>query len=66
VRVEVSDGSPEPARPRPYRTGVSESGLGLQLVEHLSTSWGQTPQDEGKKVWALIGLVEPTTDKSWP
>lgn len=59
VRVEVSDGSFAPARPRPYRSGVSESGLGLRLVEHLSATWGQITHDEGKTVWALLSLSEP-------
>jgi two-component sensor histidine kinase len=54
VTVAVSDGSTAPARPLPYRTGLSERGLGLRIVAQLSTSWGQRPEGEGKSVWATV------------
>jgi len=60
VRVEVYDASSVPARLLPYRPGVSEHGLGLQLVRQLSITWGQTLQDAersepaGKFVWAIF------------
>ncbi|GAA1894959.1 hypothetical protein GCM10009753_24800 [Streptantibioticus ferralitis] len=40
LRIEVSDGNPSPARPRP--TGITdESGRGLLLVDALAQDWGQ-------------------------
>jgi len=54
VTVVVSDGSPAPARPLPYRAGLSERGLGLRIVAQLSTSWGQRPDGEGKSIWATV------------
>jgi two-component sensor histidine kinase len=51
--LEVSDDSPEPAvLPTPGHGG----GLGLQLVESLSSRWGQRFRDGGKSVWARIAL----------
>jgi hypothetical protein len=46
VRVEVSDDSPQP--PLPAR------GLGLALVEGLTTAWGSSPQGSGKVVWCEL------------
>lgn len=54
IRAVVRDGSGEPARLLAYRPGVSEHGLGLQLVRQLSTQWGQTTHDDGKSVWAVF------------
>src|SRR4051794_19348140 len=54
VHVEVSDASTDPARVLPYRPGVSDHGLGLQLVRHLARNWGQEIGSDGKTVWALI------------
>jgi two-component sensor histidine kinase len=65
VRVEVHDASSRPARLLPYRPGVSEHGLGLQLVRQLSRQWGQTLHDTAgydasdpatarKAVWAVF------------
>ena len=54
VRIEVSDASPTPARVLPYRPGVSDHGLGLQLVRHLARNWGQEFGVDGKTVWAII------------
>ena len=59
IRIDVHDGSPEPARLLPYRPGVSEHGLGLQLVRQLSTEWGQTTGDSGKSVWAVFERPTP-------
>lgn len=55
VFVCVHDASPDAAVLRPYRLGVSESGLGLHLVRQLSARWGQAVDPEGKLVWARIG-----------
>lgn len=48
------DGDGRP-RVRPYRPGVSERGIGLHLVEHLSQAWGWTDEQGGKWVWARMG-----------
>ena len=56
VTVVVSDGSTAPARPLPYRAGLSERGLGLRIVAQLSASWGQRPDSDGKSVWATVAL----------
>lgn len=52
VHVSVSDASSEPPRLLPYRAGLSDHGIGLQLVDQLSTSWGWHSTPEGKCVWA--------------
>jgi len=54
ITVVVSDGSTAPARPLPYRAGLSERGLGLRIVAQLSSTWGQRPDGEGKSVWATV------------
>jgi two-component sensor histidine kinase len=54
IRVDVHDSSAAPARLLPYRPGVSEHGLGLQLVRQLSSQWGQTTDENGKSVWAVF------------
>jgi two-component sensor histidine kinase len=56
VGITVSDASPLPARRLPYRSGVSERGLGLRLVTQLSREWGQRPDADGKSVWARVGV----------
>ncbi len=51
LRVEVTDASDVPARPRPPdRTG----GRGLVLVAACSRQWGQWRHDTGKTVWAEV------------
>jgi two-component sensor histidine kinase len=54
ILITVTDGSPEPARRLPYRSGVSERGLGLRLVGQLSHEWGQRQEPDGKAVWARV------------
>jgi anti-sigma regulatory factor (Ser/Thr protein kinase) len=54
VQVAVTDGSPQPVRRLPYRSGVSERGLGVRLVGQLSHAWGQQDHGPGKLVWATI------------
>lgn len=54
LRIEVTDGSPRPARPRaPDLTG----GRGLVLVEACSSQWGQWTHDAGKTVWAELAVT---------
>ncbi|WP_291412673.1 ATP-binding protein [Actinophytocola sp.] len=47
IRVEVSDDSPRP--PTVLRSG--HRGLGMRLVERLSTAWGVSRRGRGKVVW---------------
>jgi two-component sensor histidine kinase len=54
LRLLVSDAAKSPARMLPYRPGVSEHGLGLRLVQQLSSEWGQQARRDGKTVWALF------------
>ncbi|MGC7097692.1 ATP-binding protein [Amycolatopsis lurida] len=53
LRIEVSDGSPEPAA---YRTPDNDGGRGLRMVDAYVDAWGQTIGDDGKTVWADIAL----------
>jgi anti-sigma regulatory factor (Ser/Thr protein kinase) len=54
VRVEVRDDSPQP--PVIRRSGPG-GGLGMQLVERLSTSWGVSMRGRGKVVWCQVPAV---------
>jgi anti-sigma regulatory factor (Ser/Thr protein kinase) len=61
LRIEVSDGdahtSPiDPLRPRAYD---EPGGRGMQIVNALSRGWGVTRHDDGKTVWAEVGLKTP-------
>ncbi len=53
--VSVWDDADGRPRLRPYRPGISERGIGLHLVEHLSSAWGWTDEQGGKWVWARLG-----------
>lgn len=53
--ISTWDDGPGRPRLRPYRPGVSERGIGLHLVEHLSQAWGWTDEQGGKWVWARMG-----------
>jgi two-component sensor histidine kinase len=59
IRAAVRDCSASPARLLAYRPGVSDHGLGLQLVRQLSSQWGQTTHDDGKSVWAVFERRAP-------
>ncbi|HEY0454347.1 ATP-binding protein [Actinophytocola sp.] len=50
IRVEVSDDSPQP--PTVVRSGPG--GLGMRLVERLSTAWGVSRRGRGKVVWCEL------------
>jgi two-component sensor histidine kinase len=45
--LEVADDNPEPA-------ALRVDGMGLQLVESLSSRWGQRSTGSGKTVWARV------------
>jgi anti-sigma regulatory factor (Ser/Thr protein kinase) len=51
LRVEVTDASPWPARPRQPDL---DGGRGLLLVDACSRRWGQWRHDTGKTVWAEL------------
>lgn len=54
LRVEVADGSTEPAAPR---TPGADGGRGLLLIEAYSLDWGQERHADGKVVWAELDLA---------
>jgi len=51
VRVEVCDDSP--LLPVSHRV-TPTSGLGLRVVEQLSSAWGASRRDRGKVVWCEL------------
>ncbi|MGH3317583.1 MAG: ATP-binding protein, partial [Nocardioidaceae bacterium] len=55
VRMEVGDSS-SGAPIRPLRGPEVMTGRGLLLVESFSDRWGLDRRDEGKTVWAEVGL----------
>ena len=59
VRVEVTDGSTRPLRPR-SATMADEGGRGLLLVDALSSRYGVEAERTGKLVWAEL-QPEPST-----
>jgi two-component sensor histidine kinase len=62
LRVEVADGSTEPATPRsPDREG----GRGLQLIAAYALGWGEERRPDGKTVWAELDL-SPTPPDGTP
>ena len=50
VRVEVADDSPQP----PTVVRSATGGLGMKLVERLSTAWGVSRRGRGKVVWCEL------------
>ena len=50
VRVDVSDGVPDPPRPQPA-DDVAERGRGLMIVGALADRWGVETLPAGKRVW---------------
>ena len=51
VRVEVRDDSP--LLPVSHRV-TPTSGLGLRVVEQLSSAWGASRRERGKVVWCEL------------
>ncbi|MFE7773696.1 ATP-binding protein [Streptomyces sp. NPDC057445] len=54
LRIEVSDPSPVPPRPRPHADPAKPGGHGLVVLGRLARSWGSEPRGTGKTVWAEI------------
>jgi two-component sensor histidine kinase len=53
LHVAVHDGDPRPAvllKP----TLLATAGRGLQIVQRTATSWGSSPAQDGKVVWATL------------
>ena len=48
---------------RPSIDPTNPRGLGLFVVDRLSRSWGTTPTADGKKVWALLPMPAPPTER---
>jgi hypothetical protein len=64
LRVEVADGSTDPATPRPPSV---DGGRGLLLVAAYSLGWGQKTHPDGKIVWAELDLAAaPPTPNQRP
>lgn len=53
LRIEVTDGTPAPARMR-CADAADEGGRGLLLVAALSDNWGVSP--DGTTTWATFAL----------
>jgi anti-sigma regulatory factor (Ser/Thr protein kinase) len=61
LRVDVTDSGHR--MPKIRHTGPGETaGRGLQLVDSLSSGWGVTPLDRGKRVWFEVDPAAPPVD----
>ncbi len=58
MRIEVSDGGSGPGDfgPGANRGPDDLGGRGLQIVDSLARRWGIVRRDDGKTVWAEVGL----------
>lgn len=54
IRITVGDADPAPPARRSPDVRAT-SGRGLLLIDAVAASWGSTPADGGKLVWARIG-----------
>jgi anti-sigma regulatory factor (Ser/Thr protein kinase) len=59
LRIEVSDGGnrTDSVAPR-SQDDPRPGGRGLHIVNSLAQRWGTTDRDDGKTVWAEIGLAD--------
>ncbi|MER7337339.1 ATP-binding protein [Streptomyces sp. NPDC000075] len=65
LRVEVSDDSPEPPRPRAVQDRSRPGGHGLVLLNVLAQSWGSAPlpgSHPGKTVWLEVPFPLPESE----
>lgn len=58
VRVEVSDASARPPRPR-QAEGDDTNGRGLALVDGLADRWGWQQDGAGKRIWCEVDRCAP-------
>lgn len=58
LRVEVHDHDPTPPAPPNSPASLRDSGMGLHLVNELSSAWGHEPMpnQQGKAVWFELRL----------
>ena len=57
VHVEVADGNPD--LPVPKAASLqAPTGLGLRIVDEISTRWGAEATPEGKTVWFDVDVHE--------
>ncbi|MEE1783509.1 ATP-binding protein [Streptomyces sp. SP17BM10] len=56
LRMEITDSSPRPPRPRPPQERDETGGLGLYLLARLAVRWGWYPLGPGKAVWCELRL----------
>ncbi|GAC1441419.1 MAG: hypothetical protein NVSMB55_09120 [Mycobacteriales bacterium] len=63
VRLEVTDSSMRLPQQRSYSSEAT-TGRGLRLVAALAASWGVTPGERGKTIWAVLHPVGDTGDSS--
>jgi len=61
VRVEVCDDSP--LLPVSHRV-TPTSGLGLRVIEQLSSAWGASRRGRGKVVWCELSTAPEPTARS--
>ena len=54
LRVEVHDHDPRPLAPVEPPAQPVEGGMGLHLVDRLSSTWGSDVTPDGKNVWFEI------------
>lgn len=55
LRIAVRDASPDTfVRETPHGSQLLDHGRGLQVVQRLARSFGATPVDAGKVVWAVL------------
>ncbi|MEU6314501.1 ATP-binding protein [Streptomyces sp. NPDC047014] len=66
LRIEVTDGSPEPPAPRLRPDPARPGGYGLLIVERIARRWGSVPTAEGKYVWAEIDTPLRSPDVRGP
>jgi hypothetical protein len=68
LRIEVTDASPVPPRPRPRGPAGRPGGNGLVVVERLARTWGSTRRGAGKAVWIEVAppLSVPRTPSRVP
>ncbi|MFE6866648.1 ATP-binding protein [Kitasatospora sp. NPDC057692] len=59
LRIEVTDSSPRPPRPRPTHHPADPGGLGLFLLGRLALRWGWYRNGPGKAVWCEVFLPPP-------
>ncbi|MER8187911.1 ATP-binding protein [Kitasatospora sp. NPDC094015] len=63
LRIEVTDpAAAPPVLGLPHLPGLP-GGHGLHIVRRLVDTWGVTPHEQGKTVWAEIRVPEPEAER---